>query len=304
MSTNRQRCFVIMPFTKTSAEHTEDYWTKHFDSFLKPLIEQCPQLEAHRSEPLRGDILRQIITELVVCPVVVADLTDTNPNVYWELGVRQSFKHSTITIAEAGTELPFDIGAKGTLFYHPKDHLKNAEFCRFFRVAVEDCLANPDRPDSHVLETISGRGTLFQILQRDETVRRLDAVLSECDSNLELQDSYVESAKSNQERRSAKEKAGVGKKEEKLTFPSLLLRTTALELLVAHRYVDEGPEFYETAEDVLGFIVAVNSQVWVWAQYSDSIEKWVLANQTATLGRLKTLKKQVEDARAKMSKVL
>ena len=32
--------------------------------------------------------------------IVVADITDSKPNVYWELGVRQSFKHGTIIIRE------------------------------------------------------------------------------------------------------------------------------------------------------------------------------------------------------------
>jgi len=93
MSANREICFVITPFSKTTDEHTKRYWTEHFKSFLKPLIDENPDLEARRSKPLRGDILREIITDLVVSRVVVADLTDHNPNVYWELGVRQSFKH-------------------------------------------------------------------------------------------------------------------------------------------------------------------------------------------------------------------
>jgi len=38
-------------------------------------------------------------------------LTDYNPNVFWELGVRQSFKHNTITIAEEGVILPFDVSS-------------------------------------------------------------------------------------------------------------------------------------------------------------------------------------------------
>ena len=64
----------------------------------------------------------------MTAPIVVVDLTDSNPNVYWELGVRQSFKHGTITIAEKGTELPFDLGVKGTLFYYPEDYIKMSEF--------------------------------------------------------------------------------------------------------------------------------------------------------------------------------
>ena len=121
MANERERCFVIMPFSKTTDKHTKDYWTKHFKTFLKPLVEENPELEAHRSQPLRGDIIRQIITDLALCRVVIVDLTDQNPNVYWELGVRQSFKHGTVTIAEAGTPLPFDIGGKGTLYYYPKE---------------------------------------------------------------------------------------------------------------------------------------------------------------------------------------
>ena len=101
----KQKCFVIMPFSKTSEEHTKEYWTNHYHKFLKPLIDSSHPLKAERSSPLRGDIIRQIITKLVTVPIVVADLTDANPNVYWELGVRQSFKHSTVTIAEDGTKL-------------------------------------------------------------------------------------------------------------------------------------------------------------------------------------------------------
>jgi len=184
VSTNREICFVIMPFSKTTDEHTEDYWTEHYESFLKPLIEENPNLEARRSKAMRGDILREIITDLVVSPVVVADLTDNNPNVYWELGVRQSFKHGTVTTADKATELPFDIDKKGTLRYYPENHLKNADFCRDFKEAIQDCLTHPERPDSQVLETLSGRGTLFEIFRRDEAIRRLDAVLSECSGNL------------------------------------------------------------------------------------------------------------------------
>jgi hypothetical protein len=44
--------------------------------------------------------------------------TDLNANVIWELGVRQSFDHCTITISEdVGKHLPFDLGVKGTLYY-------------------------------------------------------------------------------------------------------------------------------------------------------------------------------------------
>ena len=103
-----------MPFSKNDDQAHEEYWTEHYESFLKPLIEETPELEAHRSEALRQNIVGEIIKDLAVSSIVVADLTDNNPNVYWELGVRQSFKYCTVTIAEEGTKLASDITLKGT----------------------------------------------------------------------------------------------------------------------------------------------------------------------------------------------
>lgn len=261
----RQECFVIMPFSETSREHTKRYWTKHFNTFLKPLIQEHPELEAHRSKPLRGDITDQIIRDLMNCPVVVADLTDSNPNVYWELGVRQSFKHGTVTIAEEGTKLPSDIGAKGTLFYSD-NHIKNAEFLEQFREALNDCLTHPDKPDSRVLELIHGRGTLFEIFRQDEAIRRMYALLSECNNNLELLNVVVPQVESNQ--KDPKEAAIV----------TLSFRSQALELLITNRYLDVEPAFYISAEECLTFILGLNGQVGLWPHQRDSVDKWLLNN--------------------------
>jgi hypothetical protein len=143
-----------MPISQTTEEHTEEYWTDQFESFIKPLVEECGDIEVIRSEALHGDILNDIIKNLFNAEVVVADLTDLNANVFWELGVRQSCRHGTITIAENGMHVPFDVGTKGTLSYYPKHHIKNEGFRKQFKKAVVDCLENPRNPDSRVLEVI------------------------------------------------------------------------------------------------------------------------------------------------------
>ena len=76
-----KRCFVIMPFSNTKS-HNQEYWTKHFELFLKPLIEGIEQVKGFRSEPLRGSIASRIILDLNYSDIVVADLTDYNPNVF------------------------------------------------------------------------------------------------------------------------------------------------------------------------------------------------------------------------------
>lgn len=285
MPKKHKRCFVIMPFSQTSEKHTEEYWTKHFESFLKPLIEGIPELEAHRSEPLRGDVLKQIITNLVVSPIVVADITDMNPNVFWELGVRQSFKHCTVTIAEEGTKIPFDISVKGTLFYFPKDHIKNAEFIKKFKRAINDCMAHPDRPDSHVLETVLGRGTLFQITRRDEAIRRMEALFSEQKWNSDLMGDIYQRLK-----------------KEKPPIPPGRFRFQSIGLLVTQRYLDEEPSFYESAEDYLVTLQAANEVLGYWPLPGGrpTTEKWLSRTKEILYEYSKTYQDKLKKAREKL----
>lgn len=290
MSGNREVCFVIMPFSKTTDEHTKAYWTKHFNLYLKPLIEENPVLEAQRSKALRGDLLREIIMALATSQLVVADLTDQNPNVYWELGVRQSFAHGTVTIAERGTKIPFDIITKAILYY-PCNRLKDADFCVSFKEAIQDCLVNPERPDSHVLETLSGRGTLFEIFRRDEAIRRLDALLSECNRDLRWMNKAVKVAQENQEEAHGERK-----------FITERFEISAIQLLTTNRYVNEDERFYGLAEDCLMWLKDMNGQLSEWSLYPDQVQGWLIDHTEQAKKCIEELKTRVGTARRKLNR--
>lgn len=272
MSTNRKRCFVIMPFSATSERHTEDYWNSHFELFLKPLIESCNGMEALRSTPLRQDIVRQIINDLTFSNIVVADLTDSNPNVYWELGVRQSFRHGTITIAEEGSKIPFDIATKSVLFYSPNNPKKNAEFSEQFRQAIMDCLSHPDRPDSVVLETVTGRGSIYAIIHREELVRRVDGLIAENRINsIVLEGIYKNVYKD------LRKHFWVRKKDVTVTR----LSSCAIDLLLAEHYLEEDSKFYESMNSLLTMVHSINHFLSIWDyESSEQIEKWFLARES------------------------
>lgn len=289
MPQDRPICFVIMPFSTTTSTHTEDYWDAHFKDFLKPLIEVNQQLKADRSRAIRGSIPRGIITSLINSPVVVADLTDRNPNVYWELGIRQSFKHGTVTIVEEGTNLPFDIYGKGTLFYSPTGDAKFADFDIRFKEAIKDCLDNPDRPDSDVLETISGRGSLFEIFRREEALRRLDAVLAECDRNLKVLE-WVSKAAEMCKRENGKQK--------RLDVYHLMV--PAIEMLLTSRYLREAPAFYQLATDCWESLVVINNHLAEWRFYPKDVQGLVLKTQEGVTKLLKQLQTQVESAQERV----
>jgi hypothetical protein len=292
MVDERIRCFVIMPFSGTTAEHTEAYWTAHYENFLKPAIEENPVLEARRSQALRGDILKEIISTLVVSPIVVADLTDANPNVYWELGVRQSFKHGTITIAEDGTRLPFDIGVKGTLFYHPKNHLRMPEFRRIFAAALADCLSHPDRTDSHVLETISGRGTIYELIRRDEAIRRVDALLDECRTILIFHREAMEIARMNLEPDDPRISSSNESNPRGFITP---FSTAALDLLSTTRYLDQDRDFYRRVIACSALCTTVNGQIALWEHHPNNVAQFFASSEKLIQETIENLQTELNE---------
>ena len=287
----RLKCFVIMPFSKSSDTHTDEYWNKHYADFLKPLIESSNVFKAARSEALRGDILRQIVTDLVTAPLVVANLTDANPNVYWELGVRQSFKHSTITIAEHDTKLPFDLTTKGTLFYDTSDYIKMEEFKKQFIKAIVDCHENPEFPDSYVLETIGGRGTLYQIIMQDESIRRLDALIAETQSNQNSWKHIIKICKDNIKARGSSKKEGLG-------YATEILRHCCVDLLISTRYLNAPIDFYEAAEYYLDEMMRINERLPHWPARAATIEHWLndrMGGMSETISEFESLVKEQKE---------
>lgn len=291
MSIDSKRCFVIMPFSKTSKTHTKEYWNKHFENFLKPLIESCGNIEAFRSEPLRQDIIRQIVNDLVFSPIVVADLTDKNPNVYWELGVRQSFRHGTITIADKRSKIAFDVATKGILFY--SSDLKEDSFSEMFRKAILDCISKPDRPDSLVLETITGRGSIYAVIHRAELIQRIEGLASENEMNMEILNQIIDQINKNKGNKLAFIK---GKK-----TIIVHMSSSAIDKLLAERYLEEDSEFYKSIHLLSTMISAVNHQLANW-DYSSSknTEKYFLDNQYLFRSLLEQHQRRIVACREKL----
>jgi hypothetical protein len=268
---NKRSCFVIMPFSETTPKHTKEYWTNHYLDFLKPLIEQRGNLIVHRSEELRADIITQIVTDLVKSDVVVADLTDTNANVMWELGIRQSFKSGTVTVVDKDTKdkkLPFDVYSKSTITYDLNDSKTMDEFREKFPRAIQDCFDNERKCDSRVLEVIGMRGTLYEIVRREEIIRRLDAVDFECVHNRSLLLAIAQAAERNL-RKGAQ--------------PSVIMHrfgVSAIESLVVNRYIEKDKRFFESAYLCMSLALAFNSELDRWQGTRKHLtENWLLRNR-------------------------
>ena len=56
-----------------------------------------------------GNLAESIVERLRNSRIVLADVTDRNPNVFYELGVRHSLRSGTIIVAQNGQHVPSDL---------------------------------------------------------------------------------------------------------------------------------------------------------------------------------------------------
>ena len=96
----------------------------NFDTIYRDLIE--PAIRAAEMEPLIehqepsfGSIHKTMYEKIILCEFCVTDLTNVNPNVYYELGMRYAVRQYTTIpiIASSLFPLPFDIGFNRTIVY-------------------------------------------------------------------------------------------------------------------------------------------------------------------------------------------
>ncbi len=152
----RKKCFVAAPIGVRGSDtflRTEDVQ----DFIVGPAIEQCnyemPPIRADQiSEP--GRITKQIIDHLINDALVVVDLTDRNPNVFYELAIRHAVRKPIVQIIHKSQTIPFDVSVQRTIFY---DHQNLREVPRTIKEIVDQIKAaehNPGNVDTPLSDAI------------------------------------------------------------------------------------------------------------------------------------------------------
>ncbi|MGB6836985.1 MAG: hypothetical protein WBF66_04690, partial [Dehalococcoidia bacterium] len=153
-------CFVIAPIGEedTDIRRRSDQVLNHI---IVPAAQECgyTAMRADQiSEP--GLITPQIIQHLVEDPLVVADLTGHNANVFYELAVRHAVRKPMVQIIQAGERIPFDVAGTRTIEVDHRD-LDSVARCRDEMVrqirTVEKDVSQIDTPISVAIDLQSLR---------------------------------------------------------------------------------------------------------------------------------------------------
>ncbi len=110
VSTDPASAFVVMQFTSP--------YDELYDEVIEPTCKDLG-IEAYRARDIYRPsvILQDIIQGLAESDVIVAEITPTNANVFYELGYAHALRKPVILLAEEGRKLPFDISGYRVIFY-------------------------------------------------------------------------------------------------------------------------------------------------------------------------------------------
>ncbi|MCA1669842.1 MAG: hypothetical protein LC793_21120 [Thermomicrobia bacterium] len=143
----KKTCFVISPVG------AEDSQTRaNADMVLRYVIEPAATASGYEV-PVRADqvakpgiITHDIISRLLKSDLVIADLSEHNPNVFYELAIRHATNLPCIHIVEdAWKRLPFDVAPSRTIVYSLANWASRDACLEDIKKAVKSMENNTDR---------------------------------------------------------------------------------------------------------------------------------------------------------------
>jgi len=170
------KLLILMPFGVKSVSTETGSITVDFEAIFKALITNVAQELGYtvvRMDEVTtpGRSSDQLLSELSEASVVVVDISASNPNVYYELGVCQAIATSSIVlIAQKGAILPYVIGDQRVFLYELNFDEQIADSCQRLRQTLNDLIEKPG--DNPVQSFLQKRGVRPDPIKEMENLER------------------------------------------------------------------------------------------------------------------------------------
>jgi hypothetical protein len=154
----KNQCFVLMPFASTFDEIYAE-----IKASLQPLGFAC-----YRADDIYANrpIMTTIVCEILSSHFVIADFTDKNPNVFYEVGLAHAFREmaSVILLAQSIESVPFDLRHLPVIIYQ-RDNLRGLTTRLIKRILEnKDFFAGQIRLREKYLPQVNGESELEEIV--------------------------------------------------------------------------------------------------------------------------------------------
>ena len=180
-----KECFIIMPFSDQAG-----YEPGHFTHVYEDII--VPACERAAVKCFRGDTTNEpniihvdIVKNLIEAPLCICDMSSRNPNVMFELGLRQAFRLPTVLIADDITPQIFDVAPIRCMNYNHelkyRDVRNDQE--RLSNVIRETVTAKKPIPNS-ILDMLGVKSAIIPEMSNDKS--SLEKVLQLIQSRMDM----------------------------------------------------------------------------------------------------------------------
>jgi hypothetical protein len=134
-------CFVISPIGDDDSEvRKEADWV--LEGLIKPSLRDL-NFDVRRADAFSkvGMITTNLILAIRRASLIVADMTNQNANVFYELGIAHAYEKPVIPIMRTGQPIPFDTAPLGTIYYSRNDVHQWSRAMADIRTAAQEVLS-------------------------------------------------------------------------------------------------------------------------------------------------------------------
>lgn len=125
-----KRCFLIAPLGEEASD-TRRRSDQMLRYIIDPILQELGYAAAARPDHLGkpGVIAPAVIERVMDDPLVIADLSDRDPIVYYLLAIRHMTRKPIVKMIDASQPSPFDVAQSRTIRVDTRD-LDSVEYCR------------------------------------------------------------------------------------------------------------------------------------------------------------------------------
>lgn len=131
-------CFVMMPF----APPLGDYYSKIYE----PAVEKAGLKPVRADDDIfgTGKIIDQVWSGINSAKVLIAELTNRNPNVFYELGLAHALKKPVVLVCSNQQDVPFDLKHIRVIYYDMQDPFWGTKLIEKVAENILSAISNPE----------------------------------------------------------------------------------------------------------------------------------------------------------------